>query len=53
MKLRLTFDNIESFLISDFDEVEYMENRDFLNTPPFFPDSQNIVKTDFVINLLI
>ena len=34
-RLIITFSNEKSFLISDFDEVEYMVNRDFLNTPLF------------------
>ena len=36
-----------SFLFSDFEEVEYMPIRDFLNAPPFYPDAQTCVITHF------
>ena len=52
MNLRLNFSNDESFHISDFDEVEYMANMDFLSTL-FFTDSQISVKINVILDHFI
>ena len=39
-----TFHNTNTFLISDFEDIGFMLNRDFLNTHPF---SENGVKSVF------
>ena len=44
MKLRVTFNDDKSFLISDFSEVEYMG---FFEDTSIFPDSQISVKISF------
>ena len=52
VKLRLTFSIENSFLIRDFDEVDYMVNRDNVNIPTFSL-THKISKTRMIFNRII
>ena len=47
IKLRITFCNEIFVSISDFEEVEYMLNRELSKKNSTFPELQNIVKIPF------